>query len=47
MERVYIAWTTENLITVGLMAAIAYVLFAVLFQLFKNLRAGTGVWGGG
>lgn len=45
MEGVYIRWTVENLITVGLMAGILYAIFAVGAQLF--LKVGVGKSGAG
>ena len=40
MEGVYIRWTVENWITVVLMAALGYLVFAVAAQLFlKNKKA--------
>jgi hypothetical protein len=39
MEGVYIRWTVENWITVLLMAAIGYVVFAVASQIFLKGKA--------
>lgn len=36
MNRVYIAWTPENMITVILMAALGYGLFALGWQAFTK-----------
>jgi hypothetical protein len=36
MERVYIAWTVENWITVSLMAAGALVIFMLGSQAYRN-----------
>lgn len=36
MDRVYIAWTLENWLTVILMAALGYMLFALVSQVFRN-----------
>lgn len=36
MDRVYLAWTMENWITVVLMAAAGYLLFACVSQVFRN-----------
>lgn len=36
MERVNLAWTAENWITVVLMAALGYLLFSLVWQLFNR-----------
>lgn len=36
MERVYIAWTIENWITVVLMGALGYLLFALVVKAYQN-----------
>jgi hypothetical protein len=41
MDRVYIAWTIENWITVVLMAALGYVLFALVSQAYRNFTGKT------
>ena len=39
MEGVYIRWTVENWITVVLMAALGYLVFALGAQVFLNKKA--------
>ncbi len=40
MDRVFLSWNFENWLTVVLMAGLGYVLFGLLSQVFKNLKAG-------
>ena len=42
MEGIYIRWTVENWITVLLMAALGYLIFAVSAQLFLKNKAKAG-----
>ena len=44
MDRVYIAWTIENWITVVLMATLGYLLFSLLWRVVSG--AGSGSAGG-
>jgi hypothetical protein len=37
MERVYLAWSIENWLTIILMAALGYLLFALVSQVFMNV----------
>lgn len=43
MEGVYIRWTVENWITVVLMAALGYIVFAVAAQIFLQGKTGAKV----
>jgi hypothetical protein len=36
MDKVYLAWTIENWITVVLMAALGYLLLAMLWQAYNK-----------
>ncbi len=36
MDRVYLAWTIENWITVVLMAALGYLLFSLVWQAWQK-----------
>jgi hypothetical protein len=38
MDRVFLSWTAQNWITVVLMAALGYVLFAIIAQAFQNIK---------
>jgi len=40
MDRVFLQWNFENWVTVILMAGLGFGLFAILAQVFKNLKAG-------
>lgn len=40
MDRVFLAWNITNWITVVLMAALGYVLFAIVSQALINMRGG-------
>lgn len=40
MDRVYLAWTMENWITVLLMVAFGYLVFALMAQVLRNFGRG-------
>ena len=40
MDRVFLSWTFENWLTVVLMAALGYVLFGLVAQVFKQAQGG-------
>jgi hypothetical protein len=40
MDRVFLSWNITNWITVVLMAALGYVLFAIVAQAYKNFSGG-------
>jgi len=42
MDRVYIAWTIENWITVVLMATLGYLLFSLLWRVVSGAGSGAG-----
>lgn len=41
MERVYIAWTIENWVTVVLMAALGYLAFSLAWQTYDKYAGGS------
>jgi hypothetical protein len=42
MDRVYIAWSVENWITVLLMATLGYLLFSAVWQVFQKYSGNSG-----